>query len=296
MRGPAAVTKRCTLSFNPIDIRHWIRRRYMADFADNAKLIREPGRVVLRTTYLDNRFLTPDDVARIEAYKIDNPYYYSVYGLGMWGVLGDSIFSNWHTEDLSQFDGELKWGIDFGYSNDPAALVGVCRKNGKLYIPVALFGKGWTNQYLAERVAPIVGKGIVRCDNAEPKSIAELRAAGISAYPCRKHRYFAKYNPSRQSSLLYRIQWTQGHEIIVDARLNDMIRELGAYQWRKDKDGASIAEPVDRDDHGISALWYALDADMEPAMHGTIMSANSLLVQTEAESKEADGILLKEAV
>lgn len=295
MRGMADVIKRCTQSFNPIDIKHWIRRRYMADFGDDDKIIHDAKRLVLRTTYLDNQFLTPDDIERIEAYRETNPYYYNVYGLGRWGVLGDSILTRWRTEDLSDFDGALKWGLDFGYSNDPAALIGVCRKAGKLYVPVTLYGKGWTNQYLAERIRPLVGRDIVRCDSAEPKSIAELRECGINAYPCRKRRYFSKLNPSKQSSVLFRIQWLQGHEIIVDSKQTDFVHELGSWQWRKDRSGDSMAEPVDKDNHGIDAMCYGLDDEIEPMGFGRIVSAQTIM-QNHDENKTADDILLNEAV
>lgn len=74
--------KQIVMSLNPIDINHWIK----------LKLINEDKATYLHTTYKDNRFIDEDYKRELESYKDTDIYYYNVYCLGMWGVLGDSVF------------------------------------------------------------------------------------------------------------------------------------------------------------------------------------------------------------
>ena len=80
--------------------------------------------MILKTTYRDNAFLTSEDIKLLE--DESDPYFYNVYTLGNWGVLGHVIFKNWKVEDLSgvkdSFD-NLYYGCDFGYSSDPNAAI-----------------------------------------------------------------------------------------------------------------------------------------------------------------------------
>lgn len=73
-----------TLTFNPISALHWLKKRFF-DRADKKAVIQ-------KTTYLDNRFLTPEYHQLLEQFKESDPYYYSVYCLGEWGVMGKTIF------------------------------------------------------------------------------------------------------------------------------------------------------------------------------------------------------------
>ena len=256
LRGVAKHPKRFTLSFNPVYKTHWIYKEFFAGLWDEAKTYAENDRLsILKTTHTDNRFLAPEDHTALEEER--DEYFRSVYTLGNWGVLGDVIFTNWHPEDLSAYkdiDGKLYYGLDFGFSSDPTAGVKVRyeRDRKRLLVLDELYGRGWVNADIAEKLKTFAPRGVVTCDCAEPKSIAELRQHGIQAVPCSKG----------PDSVLNGIQWLQGQEIVVDVHCQNLINELTLYQWRKDKDGNSLAQPVDRDNHLIDSLRYSMSTEI----------------------------------
>lgn len=256
LRGESRHKKRLTLSFNPVYKEHWIYREFFGGWEDGKNSFRNDRLSILKTTYIDNTFLTDDDRAAMESEQ--DPYYRDVYVRGNWGVLGDVIFRNWRTENLGEFSKQadrLYFGLDFGFSSDPAAAVKIHydRKHKRIYVLDELYERGLTNDVLAERLKDFVGGRYVTCDSSEPKSIAELRSLGIQALPARKG----------PDSVNHGIQWMQGHEIVVDTRCQNMKNELTLYQWRKDKDGNSLAMPEDRNNHLIDAARYALEAESQ---------------------------------
>lgn len=141
LRGKAKVSKRVILSFNPVYKTHWIYEEYFRGvWADNDTSYKSPdGRLsILKTTYRDNEHLSPEDVQELETEK--DPYYRDVYTNGNWGTLGDVIFTNWHTEDLSR-DGpkgalvstfaEFNNGVDFGLTKQVTSSVTMSIKSGE---------------------------------------------------------------------------------------------------------------------------------------------------------------------
>lgn len=76
--------KQIVISFNPIDINHWLKKRFFDRSDDNIE--------ICHTTYKDNDFLDDDYKKLLESYKDTDPYYYDVYCLGKWGVLGKTVF------------------------------------------------------------------------------------------------------------------------------------------------------------------------------------------------------------
>ena len=87
--------KQIVISFNPVDINHWLKKRFFDRF--------DADITVLKTTYKDNRFLDEAYKALLTSYKESDPYYYSVYCLGEWGVYGKTIFDKLRvTERITQ--------------------------------------------------------------------------------------------------------------------------------------------------------------------------------------------------
>ena len=123
----------------------------------------------------------------------------------------------------------------------------------KIYVFKELYERGYTNTMIADELKPIINNEQIICDSAEPKSIQELINSGIRAIGALKGA----------DSVVFGIQWLQGYEIIVDVSCQNLKNELELYQWRKDKDGNSLRQPVDKDNHLIDALRYALSLDME---------------------------------
>lgn len=254
LRGQTRHVKRMTLSFNPVYKTHWLYREFFAGFDESKNMLLTPDLLILKTTYRDNQFLTEDDRKALENER--DPYFRAVYTLGEWGAIGESIFTNWHTENLEHLQNSEKclYGLDFGFSSDPCACVKCLydRGNKRLYILSELYEKGLTNDLLAKRLHAFAPRGCITCDSAEPKSIADLKNHGIFALA-------AKKGPD---SLMHGIQWLRAQEIVVDVRCTNMVRELTLYQWKRDRDGQSIRQPQDRDNHLIDALRYALESEM----------------------------------
>lgn len=253
LRGQTRFAKRFTMSFNPVDREHWLCREFFDIFPDGATRAESSAVSILKTTYRDNRFLTADDIAALENER--DPYYLQVYTHGDWGVRQGAVFQNFRTVPLTGDEGgESRFGLDFGFAQDPAALIHVLydRKKGTVTVVDEMEEKGLTNQQLARRILSMAGAHPVFCDSAEPKSIQELRLLGVSAYPVRKGR------DSVQSG----IRFLQSREILIAAHCTATRREMASYSWQRDKNGDLMPFPRGGQDHLIDAMRYALENDM----------------------------------
>jgi phage terminase large subunit len=254
--GDPNTPKRITFSFNPILQNFWIYTDYFANigWTDTQTEYQSDDLSILKTTYKDNRFLTADDIKDLE--NETDKYFYQVYTLGNWGVLGNVIFTNWSVQDLSGMQDQfvnIRDGLDFGFSSDPAALphthYDYTRKT--IYIFDELYERGLTNDILAEEVLRICGSNNIPCDSSEPKSIVELRQYGVNASSATKGK----------DSVIHGIQWLQQQTIIIDPKCINTINEFRQYKWKEDKDGNAIRQPVDKNNHIIDALRYAYESD-----------------------------------
>ena len=254
--GSESTPKRMTLLFNPILRSSWIYTEYFGSiaWADNQKEYHSDELTILKTTHKDNRFLTGQDHARLENEK--DKYFYEVYTLGNWGVLGNVIFSNVQYEDLSSIHNQFtnkKFGLDFGFASDPAALH--CshydRMRKTIYVFDELYETELTNPELAALIKPIVGNNVVVCDSAEPKSIKELRDNKINAVPAKKG----------QDSVVFGIQWLKQQTIIIDPHCINAKNEAVAYKWKEGPDGKPVSppRPVDKNNHWWDATRYAYE-------------------------------------
>lgn len=250
LRGLSDKTKRMTLIFNPVYKSHWIYKQYFAGkFKDTDTWYKDDHVLILKTTYKNNiNFLSHDDIYGLE--NETSEYFYNVYTLGNWGVLGNLVFTNWSVEDLSSEMSRLYpryYGLDFGFTNDPSAFSGSCIKDKNLFITNEFYEYGLTNDMIADLVKPIIGNEQLMCDSAEPKSIQELRDYGVMAMPCVKGK----------SSVNYGIQYLQQFHIVIHKTLQNAINEFSLYQWDKNRDGEAINKPIDRYNHFIDATRYA---------------------------------------
>lgn len=265
MRGQSRHPKRITLSFNPIYQTHWIFKEFFGVWEDGKSIAQTDDLLIVKTTHKDNEFLSEDDHEALLNEK--DPYYRNVYTLGNWGVLGDVIFKNWRVEDLSQlievgnqkvelwrtFD-NIRNGLDFGFASDPFTFIRLHldEKRKRIYIFKELYERGLVNEQIAQVLKPIIKNERVICDSAEPKSVTELQNNRINATGALKGA----------DSVVFGIQWLQGYEIILDKSCINTKNEFVIYQWKKDKDGNTIKQPIDKFNHCIDAIRYALSDDM----------------------------------
>jgi len=254
--GDEETPKRMIFTFNPIYKSHWIYKTFFSGlaWADDQTEFSDDKLRILKTWHIHNEFLTQADHSDLE--NESDPYYYNVYTLGNWGVLGNIIFNNWTVQDLSGYEDlytDRRNGLDFGFSSDPAALS--CshydRKKKTIYIFDELYERGLTNDVLAAFILPLIGKDAVICDSSEPKSIEELRRHGVNARAAEKGK----------DSVLFGIQWLQQQKIIIHKDCINTRNEFELYKWKEDKDGNAIRQPVDKYNHLIDAIRYAYERD-----------------------------------
>lgn len=251
LRGKSEFSKCVIMAFNPILRSHWIYTEFFSHWEDNKTSYEDDKLCILKTTYKDNMFLEEDDRKRLE--DETDPYYYQVYSLGNFGILGHVIFKNWRVEDLSdripQFD-RIYIGCDFGFAADPNALIKVHldKKRKKIYVFDEWYQAGMSDDELLRVCRKFVGDQYVTCDSAEPKTINFLANNGIKAVGAVKGA----------DSINRGIRWLQDYEIIIDVRCQNFKNEAEQYHWKQDKNGNAMAIPADVNNHLIDALRYAL--------------------------------------
>lgn len=255
LRGVSKVKKRIILTFNPINQTHWIYINHFKQWDDDKTSYIDSEISILKTTYKDNNFLTVDDIERLERTK--DSYFRDVYLFGKWGFLGGVIFTNWVSRDLTterKTFATFHNGLDFGFASDPAACAHLHydRKHSRLYILDELYERGLTNDDLAKELKVLIGREPVRCDSAEPKSIVELAQRGIATVEAIKGK----------DSVNFGIQWLQQQEIIIDIRCQNARNEFSSYKWMENKQGDQLPKPVDRNNHLIDAIRYAMEIEM----------------------------------
>lgn len=237
--------KQITLTFNPWNDRHWLKSRFFDTADDNI--------LAMTTNYMCNEWLDDGDRAVFENMKRHNPKRYQVAGLGDWGVTEGVVYDNWIVDDLSEMIpkfSNIYNGLDFGV-DDPNALIRVDVEIGqkKIYIFDEWEQGHVTLERLANEVKSRIGNGVVICDSAGKQNIIELCSRGIKAMSAIKGA----------DSILFGIQWLQGFDIIIDKRCKNTIREISQYQWAKDKENEPLDKPVDKNNHLMDALRYAVE-------------------------------------
>jgi phage terminase large subunit len=170
--------------------------------------------------------------------------WYKVYGLGEIGNLEGVIFNNWQQVDKIPVEAKLiGLGCDFGYTNDPTALIEVYTYNGKRYVNELMYRSGMLNSDIAK----VLPKGvIVYADSSEPKSIDEIKRYGIMIKGVTKGK----------DSIKYGIDVMQQQEYFVTSQSENLIKELRSYSWDKDKEGKKLNRPIEYFNHAIDALRY----------------------------------------
>lgn len=224
------------LDWNP-DTEYWYEKRGIAS---------RPDTVEIHSTYLDNPFLGEVQIAEIEANKGDENWW-RVYGLGLVGRTEGVIFKRWQIVGEIPADARLlARGLDFGFTNDPTAIVDVYQQDGKLWLQEVCYQRGLTNDKIADILRGKEGWTIA--DSAEQKSITEIRNYGIrNIEPAVKGK----------DSIRAGIDILQRYDLMVTEDSTNLIEELESYKWKTDRiTGASLNEPEDKNNHAIDAIRY----------------------------------------
>lgn len=247
---PKGLYKQLTLTFNPWNERHWLKKRFFD--VKNEEILAKT------TNYLCNEFLDEADKKVFETMKKNNPRRYKVAGLGDWGVVEGLIYDNWEERAFDHRSEKFKimksaFGLDFGYTNDPSGLFCglVDIDHREIYVFDEMYEKALTNKMIYQKILNMgYAKEKIRADSAEPKSIVELRELGLrNIIGARKGK----------DSVNNGIQFIQGFKIIIHPRCVNFLTEISNYTWDVDKFGTTINKPVDDFNHLLDAMRYAME-------------------------------------
>lgn len=251
LREKKHIKKQIFIMFNPVSKANWVFKTFFENKFDDTK--------IHLSTYLDNRFIDSHTKDTIEQLARTNTAYYKIYALGEFATLDKLIFPKYETRLLNPRSRELigvpsYFGLDFGYMNDPSALVHikVDKKRKILYFMDCYVKSGMLNDEIANVIKQMgYAKEQIVADAAEKKSIAEIRRLGVPRITHAKKGV---------GSVLFGLNYMSQYKLVIDERAQPMIEELDNYVWKKDKStGEYINEPVDEFNHVIDATRYAME-------------------------------------
>lgn len=243
------VDRKVFIIFNPTVKSHWIHKRWYIEGKPNPIWFED--HCFIHTTWHDNaENLDPKKIKEWERTKLNNPAYYNHHILGHWKDFVDGqIFSDWHFDWNPDPEAECIYGLDFGYSNDPCALVRVDRKGGRLWLKEMIYEVGLTNPDISELMESlgIPKNSTIIADSAEPKSIEELKRLGW-----RNIQLAAKGPDSVRAG----INKVKEFEVHVDPHSSNLVYEYQNYAWNK-----GTAKPIDANNHLMDAIRYSLSLE-----------------------------------
>jgi phage terminase large subunit len=234
-------TDKIIIAYNPsFPTNHWIFQQVLT----------HPDATRYITTYKDNPFLDDTLVTEIERLEKTSPSYWKVYGLGLEGVVEGLIFDNVEVVDYIPEESELMgYGIDFGYTNDPTALVALWKTPEGILFDEICYMKGLLSNQIANFIRAAYnqfGKKEVIADSSDPRLIEEIFRNGINIKPAVKG----------PDSILAGIDTMKQHKIFITKKSDNIIDEFYSYTFKKDKNEEFLNEPVDTNNHAIDACRY----------------------------------------
>ena len=249
---PDGLFKQITMTFNPWNEHHWIKKRFFDTPPD-------PDILAMTTNYTMNEWLDDADLKVFETMRQKNPRRYRVAGLGEWGIVEGLIFETWQEQqfdikEVRKIKGiKSAFGLDFGYTNDPTALFcGLVDLNEKqIFVFDELYKTGLSNEAIASEIGKMgFQRERITADSAEPKSIDRLRELGIpNIRAARKGK----------DSVNNGIDYLQDFEIIVHPKCVNFLTEISNYTWDEDRFGKKLNRPIDDFNHLMDAMRYSVE-------------------------------------
>ncbi len=258
LRGQYHCPFQILLSFNPISQNHWLKSYFFDNPKDNSS--------ILKTTYIDNKYLDAQYKQQLESLKDQDLNYYNIYCLGNWGQLGQLIYTNCVIEqlDIQQIIGQSQYvsvGQDWGY-NDPSVSLLVAVQDSDIYVLDQLYVNKVTK---ADLMALIRRKGLdqykIYADSAQPATIADFKNNGFMIQGVKKF----------PGSVLAKINQIKSKKIHVNSICSHTIKQIQSYSWKHDlKTNTYLDQPIGFNDHCMDALRYAVNFDFVNSNKGYI--------------------------
>lgn len=263
LRHPFAADQEMVLMFNPVSKTNWCYTHWFLERPQDAR--------VIQSTYKDNKFLPQRYIDSLLELARHNEAYYKVYALGEFATLDKLIFPYFSIAEVKEelLSKKKDCAIDFGFSNDPTAIVEVYwdAATRTLFITDEFYGKGmFVDDIYNAIVEKQMNNFVFTADSADPRTIAELRRKGLNIQPAKKGK----------DSIIHGITWLQGIKIVIDSKCVNTIQEFRNYTWQKDKKTNEYFNvPIDEYNHCIDALRYATE---KYAIGNTVKTINKSLL------------------
>lgn len=250
--SPTKHSGKIFLTHNPVPLLpgslHWIQRRFInIEHGFGVPAVKD-NYVVLKTWYKNNAFCPESTIKVLERYKETHPQKYKMWALGEFTQLEGIILEDWEiVQEVPEGIELYGYGLDFGFSADPAACLAVYGHNDELWIKGHLYMTGLTNQQLYDKIieSGVEEHDYIVADSAEPKTIETLRGFGLSRIKGVEKK--KNYKAEMANEL-------RGYKIYVVAGDTDLHREVQTWAWERDRNGKQLPVPADGDDHYMDCL------------------------------------------
>lgn len=234
------------IDYNPsFSDEHWI-----------CEVNKDPRTYHFISTYKDNPFLEQKVIDEIESLKRKNYSLWQIYGLGQQAQVEGLVFRNVDVvERIPETGYRLRrfLGVDFGYTNDPTAIVDVLieEETKTLYIDELCYR---TSMLTSDIVAELKPQGAVKVisESADPRLVQEIYRAGINIHPV------VKYQGSVEAGLTK----MQEYKIVITKHSTNVIKEFRNYTYSQDKEGKWLNTPIDVWNHAIDAIRYVVMSEI----------------------------------
>lgn len=201
------------------------------------------------STYKDNPFLEQVIVDEIESLKHKNESLWKIYGLGLQAQIEGLIFNNVQLIDEMPMSKKKFYGMDFGFTNDPTAIVEVIITNDAIYINELCYKTEMvTRDIITELKANVEEGKRVISESADPRLIKEISNAGITITPVEK------YPGSIEAGINKMLEY----KICITRKSYNAIREFKNYTYEQNKEGKWLNKPIDAFNHIIDAVRYVI--------------------------------------
>jgi phage terminase large subunit len=219
--------------FNPSDEYHWLYD----------KVISREDCDFFKTTYKDNPFLSLELIKEIERLRETDEQYWQIYGLGERAISRATIYSYTEIEKVPENASFLSYGMDYGFTNDPTALVAIFKHEHNLYFKEMLYRTGMTTQDINQFLRSKQIDGPIYADTAEPRLNEELKRMGWNIRKSEK-------------DIRAGIDMLKRHKLHVTKDSANLIMEFRNYKWKEDKSGIITNAPVDEHNHLLDSCRY----------------------------------------
>ena len=239
------------MDYNPSSTVHWAYD--VADKRDDVSFF--------KSTVIGNPFAGDKERNKILSYEptpenelrgTADKFMWEVYGLGLRADAENKIFKEYQYFDELPKEWDYKfYGLDFGFANDPTAVIEVVLNGNNLYVTEHCYSTGLLNRDIAKICAQFDKNTYIMADSAEPKSIQELRSVyNLNIVPAKKGA----------GSIAEGIKKIKGYKVFLNKKSLNLHKEFQNYSYipkrKTEKNGQKI--PQDKDNHLIDALRYSI--------------------------------------